>query len=80
MKYLLLLSTLLWFIPEPFGEKSITITFMGPESEVIFEAEEHIRNMAAIAPDYCTGQFELNAVVENDEGLTIVCVYSYEQR
>ncbi len=61
-------------------ERSLIVTYIGPESAVEFDMHYPRKTMVDFPSIYCEGDFEFHETVEHDGNLEIVCIYNWEPR
>ena len=61
-------------------ERSLTVTYIGPESAVEYDTHYQRKTMLEFPSIYCEGDFEFHVLIEQDGSVEIVCLYSWEPR
>ncbi len=63
---------------DPIVERSLIITYIGPEGDVEFDMHWTRKNMEDFPSIYCDGQFEFQTIVKERGDLEIVCMWREE--
>ncbi len=61
-------------------ERSLIVTYIGPESDVEFDTHHQRETMVGFPSIYCEGDFEFHELIEQDGNVEVVCLYSWEPR
>ena len=61
-------------------ERSLIVTYIGPESDVEFDIHHQRETMVGFPSIYCEGDFEFHELIKQDGSVESVCLYSGEPR